>query len=90
MLVAVFVKMKPNKFKVLTYLGNYVDEKLLPNGLYFTSNPVLHSKEETIEAMIKMHENFHNMQGGVSFGVKDTIDNLKKCSLTVVELVVVK
>ena len=89
MLVAVFVKMKPNKFKVLTYLGNYVDERLLPNGLYFTSKPVLHSEEQTIDAMIKMHEDFHNMQG-VSFGIKDTIDNLKKCSLTIVELAVVK
>lgn len=89
MLVAVFVKMKPNKFKVLTYLGNYVDERLLPNGLYFTFKPVLHSEEQTIEAMIKMHEDFHNTQG-VSFEIKDTIDNLKKCSLTVVELAVVK
>lgn len=30
-------KMNPKKFKVLTYLGNYVDERLLPKGLYFTS-----------------------------------------------------
>ena len=67
-----FVKMKPNKFKVLNYLGNYVDERLLPNGLYFTSKPVLHSEEQTIDAMLKMYEDFHDMQYA-SFGIKDTI-----------------
>lgn len=81
--------MNPKKFKVLTYLGNYVDERLLPKGLYFTSRPVLHSEDQTIESMIKMYEDIRNLQG-ISFGIKDTIDNIKQCTLSLVELNVLK
>jgi hypothetical protein len=83
-------KIKPNRFKVLTYLGNYVDERLLPQGLYTTIKPVLHDEEETISNLIKLHEDFYIEQDISIFDMKKTIENIKKCSLTLVEVNILK
>ena len=42
--------MNPKKFKVLTYLGNYVDERLLPKGL-IGYKPHLQDLEKAISVL---------------------------------------
>jgi hypothetical protein len=77
--------MNPSKFKVLTYLGNYVDASLLSKGIYFTPTPMLRALETTIESLEEIYKNASKI-----YDVNTCIENLKKCSLTIVELSVVK
>lgn len=72
--------MNETKFKVLTYLGQFVDENMLQKGIYTTSLPNLKSNNVTIEGMIQQGEMMKDMAGNL-FISQSYFDNLKQCKL---------
>jgi hypothetical protein len=72
-------------FKVLTYLGQYVDENLSNEVIYTTSIPQLKSKDVTIEQIVERCKQMQDM-AGVCFITEAYIDNLKKCELIDVQV----
>lgn len=80
--------MREIKFKALMYLGKYVDANLLGNGIYVCSKPFLYNKEETIETLINQARLVQDMISG-SFFSEDYFDNLRKCQLVELVLVIV-
>lgn len=72
-------------FYVLTYCGQFIDERLLQNGLYTTSVPKLYSKETTIDLMIQQGRTIVDMTGN-QFIEESYFENLSKCELTEVQL----
>ena len=72
-------------FKVLTYCGQYVNEDVLHIGIYATLIPTLHQENETIDTIIQKWSIIKNMAGATWLS-KNTIDNLKQCTLVDVTL----
>ena len=72
--------MNETKFKVLTYLGQFVDENMLQKGIYTTSLPNLKSNNVTIEGMIQQGEMMKDMAGNL-FISQSYFYNLKHCKL---------
>jgi hypothetical protein len=73
-------------FKILTYLGHFVNEGLLEKGIYMTNLPSLKSKDTTIEIMVKQVEIMRDMTGG-KFMSDTYFENLKQCTLLEFKLV---
>lgn len=73
-----------NKFKILTYCGQFMDVDMLEKGLYATTTPKLFDYDKTIEIIINEWQNLSER-----FGLDFTrcIENIKKCELTSYELV---
>ena len=73
-----------NKFTVLVYAGNYVDETKLFEGIYSTLTPILHKADRTIESMCEGADAIKQ------FGIEEPIEvyksNLRKCNLIPVTL----
>ena len=81
--------MRPTRFVTLTYAGNYIDYNLLANGLYSTSAPKLFDASTTIEDLVKQGQKVVDLTGN-QFIEEGFFNNLKMCSMTLVELSVVK
>ena len=75
------------EFKVLMYLGDYVDASLLDKGIYSCRVPRLYEKQETIERLIENALAMKDMAGN-NFISENYINNLKKCKLVDVELTI--
>lgn len=76
-------------FKVLTYGSVLVDESMLFQGIYSTTEPKLYDSETTIESLIEYREFVGKMLGQSKFPRFDfSIENLKKCTLTKVMLTI--
>lgn len=81
--------MNGKRFLILTYAGDFIDLNLLEKGLYNTAEPRLYTQGTTIDGLIESGKQVTDMVGG--YFLNDSyFDNLKKCSLTLVELSVVK
>lgn len=80
-------KLVVRSFYVLTHCGQFIDERLLHNGLYATNVPTLYSKETTIDLMIQQGRTVVDMAGN-SFIQESYFENLSKCKLTEVQLCV--
>lgn len=72
-------------FYVLTHCGQFIDERLLSQGLYATDVPTLYSKDTTIELMIQHGRRVIDMTGN-KFIEEVYFDNLSKCTLKEVNL----
>ena len=76
-------------FLVLTYAGSFVDYNLLPKGIYTTSVPKLFSKDTTIE-FLEQHAKLSKDLVGNNFVPESYFENLKKCTLTSIDLAELK
>jgi hypothetical protein len=81
------MKMIESEFKVLMYMGEYVNTILLENGIYGTTIPVLLDKDETIERLTEMVIKMRDMTGA-SFLSEKYIDNLKQCQLLKISIII--
>lgn len=84
--------MQQVKFKVLVYLGQFVDESLLYKGIYTTDLPKLHDNAETIEGIIERWTPFKDSgitSNSASFTMFSdaAFENLKQCQLVDFSLV---
>lgn len=75
------------KFKILVYEGMYVNTSLLESGIYTTDKPVLYSRNETIESLIKKSNEIKDKMG-ISFMSESYFENLQQCELVDVEILV--
>ena len=69
------------EFTVLTHCGKFVDENMLPKGIYMTSRPNLHPKDFTIENMIEQYDKVSHV-----LVLERAIENIKKCKIEPVTL----
>lgn len=76
--------MQKLKYKVLVVGGFFVDERLLQKGIYFTSTPVLHPFETTIDDIRNRIIEYGRLIQDSS-GDK-AIENLNQCEFQTVEL----
>ena len=76
-------------FLVLTYAGSFVDYNLLPKGIYTTSVPKLFSKDTTIEFLEQQAKLGKDLVGN-NFVPESYFENLKKCTLTSIDLAELK
>jgi hypothetical protein len=74
-------------FKVLTHNGVYVDENLLNKGIYEVTKPFLYDYDSTIESIIS-HIKHVNESYDLRINTSNYIENIKKCTLTDVQLTV--
>lgn len=78
------------RYKVLTYLGIPIDEKLLTKGLYGTDTPILHDKDMDLDGLVKMYDTnlrFMSIPNELKY---IALGNLENCELTDVELSYIK
>jgi hypothetical protein len=69
------------KFKALTYCGQFVDENLLYKGIYTSSVPFLRSEDTKLEDLTISYVDYIKIHG-TSDGLTNYIENLSKCELT--------
>lgn len=75
------------EFKVLTYCGMFVDERLLGRGIYTTGKPVLHSKDATIDMIADFIKSSEFSAGALlNYDPDVYIENLRKCRFAECEL----
>jgi hypothetical protein len=63
----------------------FVNEKMLSKGIYATTTPSLHNEDFTETDLIKTWENYSAFSGDP---VYDAIDNIKKCNLVNIEIII--
>ncbi len=67
------------EYLILTYLGNFVNENLLANGIYTTFKPTLHNKDITKD---DIKNDFANLEKYFDEDDMEVIiNNLEKCEL---------
>jgi hypothetical protein len=79
--------MNQTKFKTLMHCGHYVDVNLLEQGIYTTTKPYLYNCPETIEDLIEKGRQMKFMTG-VAFLSESYFENISKCKLVDVQIVV--
>ncbi len=77
--------MRQSEFRVLMFMGQYVDMNLLEKGIYTGSMPSLFHKDTTIEMIIEQHKMMKDIMGNL-FVTDKYFDNLKECELVTMEL----
>jgi len=77
--------MKETKFKVLMYMGEYVDITLLGKGIYVNSIPSIYSSEETMDTLIAKYRTVFGMTNS-DFINEAYFDNLRLCVLMPIEI----
>lgn len=75
-------------FKLLMYNGKIVDRRLLSEGIYSTDRPDLLPADETLESLIEKQEKVLQHNDYLLHTVNARIENIKKCRLVDVELVI--
>lgn len=75
-----------NNFKVLIYVGNFVDMGALNDGIYTTNRPQLYPKDMTLDSLIQQSEEAQK-NWGKGFISDIYLENLRKCELVEYKLV---
>ncbi|WP_417444599.1 hypothetical protein [Joostella sp.] len=72
------------QFKVLTHCDRFIDESMLYKGLYSTDEPKLYNLETTLDDLIDIRKKVGSIFNDNRYDL--SIDNLSKCTLTIVEV----
>jgi len=74
------------EFKILTFAGEFVDEKNLTNGIYSTIKPTLHHSDLTKDQMVKDAQRVYKYAPSLRPRMEKYIDNLLECKLEIFTL----
>jgi hypothetical protein len=73
-------------FKVLMTADQFVDENLLPEGVYGTNVPTLHDSSYSIPKMIEKYKYVMSLMDAPNERIAKTIQNIKLCRMVTVNL----
>jgi hypothetical protein len=72
--------MLETEFKALMYLGRYIDDNLLHEGIYISQKPFIYSNDDTIEGLVEQGKRMKDLSGAQIVSDK-YLENLKQCEL---------
>jgi len=79
--------MNETTFKVLMHDGRYVDENLLPQGIFYVKSPQkLYSKDDTIKLIEDCRRFVRDFNGNI--WSDSHVRNLRQCELITVTLLI--